>query len=287
MRKHWNKFLTVWLLAAAMTMGSMTAFANETSPVVETITLDEGLNWESTVPADLGWKTAQDKGQWIEEMGIAKDMTSLILIIDNQDKEDPYAIPALAIGNADEDKAQEKNHEEKTRSAGNSRLSYFSKGMDGEWSEVFSVDCYLSSGAFHDKTALYGAYEPVRAFGNYENPGSLLPFRSLSSCDFWALNPEDEQYGSIFTVDSLLEKPKQAVSLEQMKDCTSYGMILCPEADYASCPVLMINCQQKGIDHEAVSGIGMPMEYVRMLIQSIDSETRIVIANSLDEMKDM
>lgn len=257
MRMHWNKYVTALMLAGVMTIGSMTAFANDTNPVVETITLDEALIQNSTVLADLGWKTAQDKGQWIEEMGIAKDMTSLILVINSQD------------------------------STGKSRLTYFSKGMDEEWSEVFSVDCYLSNGGCGDIEEIYGAYEPVSAFGNYENPGSLLPFRALSSFDYWSLNPEDDQYGSIFAIEADGEKPEQSVSLEALKAYSGYGMILHPEDAYASCPALMINCQQKDFGSDAVNGIHMPQDKVRMLIQSIDSGTRIVIAGSLDELKHM
>lgn len=257
MRKHWNKILTVLVSAVLMTIGSMTALANETSPVVETITLDEDFTWNSAVPADLGWKTEQDKGQWIEEMGIAKDMTSLILVINNQGKE------------------------------GNSRLTYFSKGMDEEWSEVFSVDCYLSNGEFYEMDEIYGAYEPISAFGNFENPGSLLPYRSLSTHDCWTLNPEDERYGSIFSLDSRDPKPEHTVRLESLKAYLGYGMILQPEAEYASCPTLMINCQQTDFGGDGIIGIHMPQDKVRMLIQSIDSGTRIVIANSLEDLKEL
>ena len=38
---------------------------------------------DDEVAVDLGWKTQQDKGRWIDKMGIADDVNSLVLIINN------------------------------------------------------------------------------------------------------------------------------------------------------------------------------------------------------------
>ena len=52
-----------------------------------------GDSLEDEVPVDLSWKTQQDKGRWIDEMGIAGDSKSLILVINNLEMESSEEIP--------------------------------------------------------------------------------------------------------------------------------------------------------------------------------------------------
>lgn len=315
MRKHVYTYLTAAVLFVFLMMGNLQVFAAETEKIAEidrtaetettevvektaeieeiaenemmseqevTIVLDETLLPERVVPADLKWKTEQDKGQWIEDMGIADDASSLILVINNLDKEDPEAIPTV------EQISPKRKHEwyaQQKRVDGKSRLLYFSKGMDEEWAEVFSVDCYISGGEWFEKTDLYGEYEAISAFGLCENPGSLLPYKTIAMDDYWSLNPESEDYGSIFSIEKTYEKPVDALNLQGMKAYSNYGLILNPNEEESSKPVLMINCQQTESNHDMVSGIQMPQEHLRMLIQSIDSETKFMIIGSLSDLE--
>ena len=284
MRKHFNKYVSALVLVFTMVLGSMQVFATENAPTVETITLDENLEWNADMPVDISWKTKQDKGQWIEEIGIAGDAKSLILVINNLDKEDPEALPAYVSGREEERK---KSIAEMYRLDGKSKLSYFSKGMDGEWSEIFSVECFISGGMKLDKEAVYGVYEPVSTFGILENPGSLLSYRVLDFDDYWSINPEDVNFGSIFSLENGYLKPENAVNLKGLKSYSNYGLILHPEEDYSLCPPLVVNCMQTESNSDVLSGIQMPEENLRMLIQSIDKETKFVITNSLSELETM
>ena len=54
------------------------AFGAVKEQAVDTILLEPETLWEDEVPVDLSWKTQQDKGRWIDEMGIAGDSKSLI-----------------------------------------------------------------------------------------------------------------------------------------------------------------------------------------------------------------
>ncbi len=286
MRKHLNIKIAAVLLVFAVMFGNIQVFAAETNTdiIVDTITLDETLVWSENIPVDLSWKTAQDKGQWIEELGIAKEATSLILVINNLDKVDEEAFPAL---DGFSEKERLKQLAEHNKLDGKSRLLYFSKGTDGEWMEIFSVDCYISGGEFLEKEAVYGAYVPVSTFGSFENPGSLLPYRELEPTDYWTFDPEHESYGTIYSIDKTYQKEKNAVNLEGMKSYSNYGMILQPEDEYFACPPLIINCQQTESRNDQLSGIQMPQEKLRMMIQSIDAETRFLIADRMEDFEDM
>lgn len=289
MRMHFNKIFTAMMLSLALASVGMPAMAAETEPVVETITLDEDMYWDSDIPSDISWRTKQDKGKWIEDLGIAKDATSLILVINNLDKDDPDAIPNVSDSTQTEKSKEERKKEivEQNRLNGKSQLSYFTKVGEEGWQEVFSVECYISGGQMMDKEEIYGAYEPAKTFGIRENPGSLLPFRSLTSNEYWILDPEDENYGSIYIADKYHERPANGISLEGLKAFVNYGMILQPEDDYADCPALVINCLQSETNSDVLSGIQMPEDYLRMLIQSIDSDTRVVIAGEMGDIEGM
>ncbi len=69
------------------------AFGAVKEQAVDTILLEPETLWEDEVPVDLSWKTQQDKGRWIDEMGIAGDSKSLILVINNLEMESSEEIP--------------------------------------------------------------------------------------------------------------------------------------------------------------------------------------------------
>lgn len=284
MREHFNKFLTVMLLSLAVSLTAVPVLAAETEPAVDTIVIEQETAWDGEIPADLSWKTKQDKGKWIDELGIAEDVNSLILVINNLDKADPEAIPEQG---ADIQKEKKKERVGLRRINGKSRFSYFSKNSDEEWQEVFAVDCYISGGDSLDNEAIYGIYTPESTFGVKGNPGSLLPFRSITQDDYWFLDPENENYGSIYRNKAAKTKPDGAINLEAMKAYSNYGMIVKSEDGDCETPALIINCQQSDRNDDTLSGIQMPETYIRMLIQSVDEDTRIIIAGSLEELGDM
>lgn len=279
MRKHLRNIVAVMSAVCALGLICGQAFAAETEPAVDTITIDSEDMWVEDVPADLCWKTSQDKGQWIEELGIGEDVNSLILIINNLDKGDPDALP--------NQEALKNKTEKKTKKAadGKSRMTYFTRNADGEWEALFNMDCYISGGDTLEKENVYGVYAPVITFGLKEDPGSLLPFHAVGPNDFWILDPESEDYGMIYTTSRREEKPLGSISLEGLKSFSNYGMILHSETDQKECPALMINCQQREAGDDTICGIQMPQSYLRMLIQTVDEDTRVLIAGDLEDLK--
>lgn len=275
MRKHLRNIFVLTSVICTLGLACGQSFAAETEPAVDTITIDSEAMWADDVPADLCWKTSQDKGQWIEDLGIGEDVNSLILIINNLDKEDPDALP--------NQEALTKKPEKKAAD-GKSRMTYFTRNADGEWEALFLVDCYISGGDTLGKESVYGVYTPVSTFGLKEDPGSLLEYRSIGPNDFWILDPESEDYGSIYTTSRREDKPLGSISLEGLKSFSNYGMILHAEMDEQKCPALMINCQQREAGDNTLCGIQMPQSYLRMLIQTVDEDTRVVIAGDLEDL---
>ena len=293
MRKHFYHIFT-WMLSVAMFVASgMQALASdtqstpamETEAVVDTITLDSDL-WDYEIPVDLSWKTKQDKGQWIEELGIGEGVNSLVLVINNLDKGDPEALPKQEVNEAKNGGAGEKE-KKPVDITGKSRLVYFSQNEAGEWEECFAVDGFISGDATNGKEVTYGVYTPNIAFGIKENPGSLLPYQRLTSNDYWILNPESEAFGDILTVTTKAEQPSDGIKMENLKTFCNYGMILKPELEGTGYPALVFNCLQLEKHDGTFCGLQIPEQYMRMLVQSLDDNTRVIISDSLDRLEEI
>lgn len=266
-------------LTAAIGISGGTVFGAAKTTQVDTITL-ETQPADDEVAVDLGWKTQQDKGRWIDKMGIGDDVNSLLLIINNMDTE---ADTVKTIkGNTSGEKVI---RTKKKQLPGNSRLLYLSR-TDNSWQENFSVNCYVSGGQGDDSDT-YGVYRLESAFGSENDPGSLTSYRKLTENDFWITDPEVNGFGAISE-----KKPEgllagQYVNLEAMRAYSNFGMILKPEDGADGYPALVVNCQQSGAKNKSICGIQLAEAYVRMLIQSMDSETRIMIAGEVEDLEEM
>ena len=291
MRKHFHYMLAAMLSAIlVMTSGTqaMASSVMETEPVVDTITLDSDLVWDEEMPEDISWKTKQDKGQWITDLGISEDVSSLILVINNLDKEDPDAIPKQTVETETKTYTTTvKKAKKEVDITGKSRLSYLSRDLDGVWHEFFSVDCFISGDDTNGKEVVYGVYVPHSTFGVKENPGSLLPYKFLTPYDYWITNPDDENFGEIYTTSSRFDRPLDGIRLENLKTFCNYGMIVQAESEDSGYPALVLNCQQNDTNDGTFCGIQIPENYMRMLVQSLDEETRIVITDDLSSLDAM
>ncbi len=312
MRKHFYKLFVCVLLIAAMSVSTIPVFAADveavgegndasvevqtTEPVVETITIENQELWEGKIPADLSWKTKQDKGQWIEELGLSEGINSLVLVINSLDKEDPDALPTQeAVERAEKAKleqeanknASQKSEKMKKGNIGQSQLLYLAKNAEGEWIEILSSECVISGGEIEANESIYGIYKPKQAFGNMENPGSLISYRNLTKDDYWILNPGSSDFGDIYTASSQGEVVVGAVNLSAQKVFFNYGMIVQAEDEEQKYPSLLLNCQQDFGSRDKFAGIQIPESTLRMLIQCIDENTSFVIVGSVDELTDL
>ncbi len=273
-------------------------------PVVDTITLDSQELWDGNVPADLSWKTKQDKGKWIEELGIAKEATSLLLIVNSLDKEDPNALPAqteqkMVWPESTDTASSAKNLDLTSRGfssiekEGKSQLLYLSKNTEGEWVEILSTGCVISGGQTIKKEELYGVYKPKKSIGTKENPGSLLPYHTLLGNEYWTLNPEEDGYGDLIVSSEPRHKMAGALNLVGTKVFFNYGMIIetemteenqQEETEYSA---LLLGCLHMESRMDLFAGIQIPETSLRMLLQCVDENTCIIIVGSADELTDI
>ena len=134
------------------------------------------------------------------------------------------------------------------------------------------------------KEITYGVYSPQATFGVKENPGSLLPYQYLTTNDYWCLDPSDELFGNIVTVYKREEQPISGIKMESLKTFCNYGMILKPEMEGTGYPALVVNCLQMENNDGTFCGLQIPEQYMRILVQSLDENTRVIISDSLESL---
>jgi hypothetical protein len=245
---------------------------------VDTIVLENEPS-DDEILVDLGWKTQQDKGQWIEEMGIADDAKSLIMIINNIERTEETPVM--------QEDGTVRQASKKKEVPGNSRLYYYVKDEEDGWKEVFSVNCTTTGGTEEQPSDIYGVYRPSSSFGSLEDPGSLLSYRQITNKDYWITDPSEENFGEIVTAGKNGIETDRSVRLEDLRAFSNYGLILKPEVEDGAYPALVMNCQQSGSMQQPFAGVQLAESYVRMLIQSIDEGTRIMIAGEVEDLGDM
>ena len=285
MHRHVYKIAPAAIALLLCLGGYRTDSADAAQPAaVDTIVLETEAASAEDVPVDIKWKRSQEGGKWIESLSVAQDVNSLVLVLNDEQAETPVASAAVRTENSKvKGRAMEVN----------SRLLYYTKSADGTWQEVFSQPgetvAASCGGTVSSVTQdeLYGVYRASEAFGSHENPGSLVPYQKLTEKDYLILDEESEQYGTIVTAGPKGPQTEQAVLLESMKALSNYGMLLCPEDEEEPYPALVVNCQQEGSVEGTLAGIQIPQNYVQMLIQSVDSNTRIVIAADVIDLEGM
>ena len=75
------------------------------------------------------------------------------------------------------------------------------------------------------------------------------------------------------------------LNLLERKAFSNYGMVLKPETEGSAYPALVVDCQQASTYDGTFAGIQLSESYVRMLIQSIDEGTRILIAGEVEDLE--
>ncbi|MYL59766.1 SH3 domain-containing protein, partial [Virgibacillus halodenitrificans] len=115
-------------------------------------------------------------------------------------------------------KATPKNDAEKLSSVGNNnqlilvttngygtssaKVQTFERGSSGEWQRVMNTNGFIGKNGFAgskvegDGKSPTGKYSIGTAFGRAGNPGTKLPFRSISSDDVWVDDPKSSLYNS-------------------------------------------------------------------------------------------
>lgn len=164
-------------------------------------------------------------------------------------------------------------------------VSYYKKGIDGAWKQEFSVPgIYGRNGGTADKRegdgkTPYGVYSFTMAFGLQENPGSILPYHQIKRGDYWVDDSGSSHYNQLVNRDSTAKDWNSAENMSAAGVSYDYGLALNYNEDCVpgKGSAIFLHCYTQKNDSGSAGCVRIPKENMKALIQTVDSNTRIII----------
>lgn len=174
-------------------------------------------------------------------------------------------------------------------------LSYHTKGEDNLWKEEFSIaGRYGKNGATGekregDKKTPLGTYRFTMAFGVKENPGSVLPYHELTATDYWVDDPDSRYYNRLVDSKTVKKDWKSAEHMASIVPFYHYGLALNYNSECVPGlgSAIFLHCMNGAADTGTSGCVKIPEEYMKLLVQNVDEETRIVIVSDISQLGQM
>lgn len=165
------------------------------------------------------------------------------------------------------------------------QAAYLTKDQDGVWTEQFCVDGFCGYNGMSadkqegDRRTPVGTYQFVTNFGILSDPGSVLPYKQVDESDFWVDDSESRYYNQMVSTKTVTPDWRSAEPLAEVS----------PQYNYAL--ALSYNTQERTPGRGSAiflhglhpwktwteGCIAIPQEEVKLLIQQLDENARIVI----------
>lgn len=148
-----------------------------------------------------------------------------------------HSTPASSGNVADQLKTVDANHQlilvtTNGSSTSSATIRTFEKDSKGKWNPILNISGYIGKKGFATPSAMseggkrapIGKYTIGTAFGRYDNPGTKLPYRKITSDDVWVDDPNSELYN---TWQSKSKTQDQWNSAENMNIAAyNYGFVI-------------------------------------------------------------
>lgn len=168
------------------------------------------------------------------------------------------------------------------------KATFFQKGSDGSWSEVFSTDCYIGKNGVTankqegDVKTPTGAYTFGLSFGRADDPGSVIPYHKLEKNDFWVDDSNSSHYNQFVNSDKVT---KDWNSAEHLIMESVYEYVLSINYNTDCTPgkgsAIFLHCLTAGSTGGCVA---LPEDLVVQLMKTVDSSSRIVIVQNAADL---
>lgn len=172
------------------------------------------------------------------------------------------------------------------------QVSYFKKDESDGWKQEFSVPGYCGyNGMAEDKRegdrrTPTGTYSFISAFGIYEDPGSILPYKLLDQYDYWVDDGNSSHYNQMVSTKTTKVDWDSAEHLIGVAPQYHYSLAL----DYNTAErtpgkgsaIFLHGYHTWKTWTEGC--IAIPEENVKQLVRSVDAGTRIVIVPDASQL---
>lgn len=165
------------------------------------------------------------------------------------------------------------------------QVGFWSCQDSGEWKEVFHVPGFCG---YHgmaldkcegDRRTPVGVHGFQCAFGILPDPGSQLPYKELDEGDYWVDDGESSYYNQMVNIHETAVSWNSAEHLIDWKPSYNYSLALdhnCKDRVPGKGSAIFLHGTNP--PHTWTEGcIAIPEEQVKLLVQQVDADTKIVI----------
>lgn len=159
------------------------------------------------------------------------------------------------------------------------------------WKEEFCTEGYCGHDGMSgekregDRRTPLGTYSFTQAFGSLENPGSRLPYKQLDAGDYWVDDGNSRYYNQMVNISQVEKDWNSAEHLIEVMPQYRYSLVLNYNTE-ARTPGRGSAIFLHGLHTWKTwteGCIAIPEEYVRLLVQQLDENARILIMPQIPE----
>lgn len=170
-------------------------------------------------------------------------------------------------------------------------FSYHTKDDTGIWKQEFetSADVGLhgisSEKVEGDGKTPTGCYGFDMAFGIEENPGAMLPFREVLDTSYWVDDVNSPFYNT-WKDSSETSEELESEHLIEHQPSYNYALNISynPDCVIGKGSAIFLHC--KSGEGKTTGCIGINEEHMKQMVQSVDADTKIVIVEEKDDLKE-
>lgn len=172
------------------------------------------------------------------------------------------------------------------------QVAYFKQDQDAGWQEEFYVSGYCGYNGMSsekregDRKTPTGTYHFTGAFGIKADPGSILAYKELDTCDYWVDDSSSSYYNQLVSTRDTAVSWNSAEHLIAVNPCYNYSLAL--SYNEACVPGMGSAIFLHGLHPTKTwteGCVAIPEENVMQLIRQVDANTKIIIVPDADSLE--
>ena len=166
-------------------------------------------------------------------------------------------------------------------------LTWYVRNQEGKLIPAFSVPAVSGmNGISADKKTPSGIYSFTMAFGMKDNPGSILPYHKVVNGDHFVDDSGSRYYNRLVNESQVQKDWNSSENLIRQAPHYNYALVLNYNDTYVpgKGSAIFLHCP-KTANNTGTSGcISIPEEYMKLLVQSVDQNTKIIVVQNEKEL---
>ena len=171
-------------------------------------------------------------------------------------------------------------------------LTWYVRNQEGKLIPALSVPAVSGMNGISadkregDKKTPSGIYSFTMAFGMKDNPGSILPYHKVVNGDHFVDDSGSRYYNRLVNESQVQKDWNSSENLIRQAPHYNYALVLNYNDTYVpgKGSTIFLHCP-KTANNTGTSGcISIPEEYMKLMVQSVDQNTKIIVVQNEKEL---